>query len=96
MFLLADIITWCEVGEALCRKAASYEGGVRSKEYMDAAGRLFAVQVVEKILFNGSKIACGCGEVMDEMLPRLRDLDLRTSLKYYLKDMDKVASELGK
>jgi alkylation response protein AidB-like acyl-CoA dehydrogenase len=95
MFLLADIITWCEVGEALCRKAANYEGGVRSKEYMDAAARLFAGQVVEKTLFNGSKIACGCGESMDEMLPKLRELDLRTTLKSYLKDMDKVASVLS-
>lgn len=95
MFLLADIITWCEVGEALCRKAANYEGGVRSKEYMDAAARLFAGQVVEKTLFNGSKIACGCGESMDEMLPKLRKLDLRTTLKSYLKDMDKVASVLS-
>ena len=96
MFLLADIITWCEVGEALCRKAANYEGGVRSKEYMDAAARLFAGQVVEKALFNGSKIACGCGEAMDEMLPKLKELDLRSTLKYYLKDMDKVALELKK
>jgi len=95
MFLLADIITWCEVGEALCRKAANFEGGVRSKEYMDAAARLFAGQVVEKTLFNGSKIACGCGESMDEMLPKLRELDLRTTLKSYLKDMDKVASVLS-
>ncbi len=94
MFLLADVMTWCEVGEALCHKAAKHVGGGRSKEYMASAARLFAGQVVEKVLINGSKIACGCGEPMDEMLPRLKELDLRTTLKSYLKDMDKVASEL--
>jgi len=96
MFLLADIMTWCEVGEALCRKAAGYEGGERSREYMEATARLFAGQVVEKVLLHGSKIACGCGETMDEMLPKLKELDLGISLKNYLKDMDKIASELNK
>jgi alkylation response protein AidB-like acyl-CoA dehydrogenase len=96
MFLLADIITWCEVGEALCRKAATYNAGARSKEYMDAAARLFAGQVVEKILVNGSKIAWGSGEAMDEMLPKIKELDLRPTFKDYLKDMDRVAAELNK
>jgi alkylation response protein AidB-like acyl-CoA dehydrogenase len=96
MFLLADMITWCEVGEALCRKAATHKTGPRSKEYMEAAARLFAGQVVEKLLVNGSKIAWGCGEAMDEMLPKLKELNLRTTFKDYLKDMGRVAAELSK
>ncbi|RLB29725.1 MAG: acyl-CoA dehydrogenase, partial [Deltaproteobacteria bacterium] len=49
LFLLADMMTWCEVGEALCQKAASYHGKERSAEFMNAAARLFAREVAEKV-----------------------------------------------
>jgi alkylation response protein AidB-like acyl-CoA dehydrogenase len=96
MFLLADMMTWCEVGEALCRKAATYDGRGRSRDFMAAVARLFAREAAEKVLLNGTRIACGCEEIMDEVVPKLRDLDLGVASRDYLKDMDLAAAELVK
>jgi alkylation response protein AidB-like acyl-CoA dehydrogenase len=96
MFLLADMMTWCEVGEALCHKAANYDGRERSRDFMAAAARLFARETAGKVLLNGTKIACGCEETMDEVVPKLRELDLGVASKDYLKDMDLAAAELVK
>ena len=49
MFLLADMMTWCEVGEALCHKAAAGQGHGRSPEFMKAVARLFAREVATKV-----------------------------------------------
>jgi len=63
MFLLADMMTWAEVGHAFCRKAETYEGGqTRTIAFMRGAARLFAREVIEKIFINGSRIAFGCGQ----------------------------------
>jgi alkylation response protein AidB-like acyl-CoA dehydrogenase len=94
MFLMADMMTWCEVGEALCRKAAAYEGKERSAEFMEAAARLFAREAVEKVYINGLKIARGCGETMDELAQMLDELNFGRTIAGNLKDMDKVAREL--
>ena len=96
MFLMADMITWCEVGEALCRKASAYEGRERSKDYMKAAARLFARETVEKVYLNGLKIAHGCEGAMEDVARKLKDLDLGRAMEGYLKDMDRVAAELVK
>jgi alkylation response protein AidB-like acyl-CoA dehydrogenase len=96
MFLLADMMTWCEVGEALCHKAANYDGRERSRDFMAAAARLFARETAGKVLLNGTKIACGCEETMDEVVPKLRELDLGVASKDYLKDMDLASAELVK
>jgi alkylation response protein AidB-like acyl-CoA dehydrogenase len=96
MFLLADMITWCEAGEALCTKAAIYEGKERSKDFMSAVARTFAREVAEKVYVNGTKIVCGCEETMDEVVTKLGDLDLQSASRDYLKDMDLVAAELVK
>jgi len=94
MFLMADMMTWCEVGEALSRKATAYEGKERSAEFMEATARLFAREATEKVHLNALKIARGCGHTMDEVVQMLDELDLGQAMKDGLKDMDKVAQEL--
>jgi alkylation response protein AidB-like acyl-CoA dehydrogenase len=96
MFLLADMMTWCEVGEALCHKAATHDGRERSRDFMAAVARLFSREAAGKVFLNGTKIAWGCEEIMDEVIPKLRELDLGAASKDYLKDMDLAAAELVK
>ncbi len=94
LFLLADMMTWCEVGEALCEKAALYEGRERTPEFMKAAARLFAREVAEKVYLNGHKIAQGCTQAMDEVVEKLDSLGIGQAMKGNLKDMDVIAKEL--
>ncbi|MBN1277414.1 MAG: acyl-CoA dehydrogenase family protein [Deltaproteobacteria bacterium] len=97
MFLLADMMTWAEIGASFCRKAASYEGGQnRSPEFMKAASRIFAGEVIEKVYINGIKIAYGCDEVIKEMAGIMEALETGHAMKGMLKDMDIVSSELVK
>lgn len=95
MFLLADMITWCEVGDALCRKADIYAGGQdRSPVFMKAAARLFVRDAVEKVYINGLKIFCGCNQDADEVVEKLNALNIGLAMKDNLKDMDMVSAEL--
>jgi alkylation response protein AidB-like acyl-CoA dehydrogenase len=96
MFLLADMMAWCEVGMALCHKAATTEGKERTLEFIKASARLFAREVAEKVYLNGLRIACGCDKDMDELKERLNSLDLMQAMKANLSDMDLVAKELVK
>ncbi len=96
MFQLADMMAWCEVGEALCQKAANHKGRERTPEFMMAAARLFAREVAEKVYLNGLRIACGCDKDMVEVKERLSSLDLARAMKSNMKDMDLVARELVK
>jgi alkylation response protein AidB-like acyl-CoA dehydrogenase len=92
MFLLADMMTWCEVGEALCHKAAAGDG--RSPEFMRAVARLFALEVATKVYVNGTKIAQGCDEIMGDVVPKLKELDLGETSHHFMADMDLVAAEI--
>ena len=94
MFLLADMMTWCEVGAALCHKAAQHDGKGRSKEYMRATARLFGREVLERAYINGHKIAQGCSPLLDELIDKLESLDLGGAMRDNLRDMDLVAQEL--
>ena len=96
MFLLADMMAWCEVGKALCEKAVDYDGTERTPEYMKAAARLFARDVSEKVYVNGLKIACGCDKDMSEVMESLNTLNLGEVMRARLRDMDLVAGELVK
>ena len=96
LFLMADMMTWAEVGEALCRKAASCEGRAGLKEYLGATARLFAAEVVEKVYVNGLKIARGYDHDMDDIAEGLNALRLDRAVRFCLKDMDRVAEELVK
>lgn len=96
MFLLADMMTWCEVGEALCHKAVNYNGKERTPEFIEAAARLFARAVAEKVYLNGLRIAHGCDQEMNGLVEKLSSLDLAQAMKSNLGDMDLVAKELVK
>jgi len=94
MFLVADMMTWCEVGEAFCRKAATFGGKERSPEFMKATARVFAREAAEKVYCNALKVAYGCGENMEELAQRLNQLELGQAMAGHLKDMDMIATEL--
>ncbi|MDY6881070.1 MAG: acyl-CoA dehydrogenase family protein [Desulfatiglans sp.] len=95
MFLLADMMTWCEVANAQCHKAAQYEGDQeRSPSFMKAAARLFARETVEKVYLNGLRLTYGCGTVIQETAEMLGKLDLESVMSESLKDMDLVSAEL--
>nr|MBC8459432.1 acyl-CoA dehydrogenase [Deltaproteobacteria bacterium] len=97
MFLLADMMTWCEVGKALCHKAATYDGSKKpSISFIKAIARLFARDVVEKVYLNSLKIVHGCDEIIDEVAEKLNDMNMALAMKDNLKDMDLVARELVK
>jgi hypothetical protein len=95
MFLLADMMTWCEAGEALCGKVG---GGCtlsgRSAAYSEAVARTFAREVLERVYLNGVRILHGCPEKPEEMIPQLDCLHLGAALDGRLADMDLVAKEL--
>jgi alkylation response protein AidB-like acyl-CoA dehydrogenase len=96
LFLLADMMTCCEVGEALCKKACGQDGGERPPEFMRAAARLFAREVVEKVYLNGLKIAYGYDQTLGEAAEQLGALPLAEAMRDNLKDMDLVAAALVK
>ena len=97
MFLLADMMTWCEVGKALCHKAATYDGSKKpSISFIKAIARLFARDVVEKVYINSLKIVHGCDEIIDEVAEKLNNMNMALAMKDNLKDMDLVARELVK
>jgi alkylation response protein AidB-like acyl-CoA dehydrogenase len=94
MFLLADMMTWCEVGDAICRKASEGGSGPRSQAFLEAAARLFALEAVETVLRAGLRVARGCGEDLGAEVQTLNDLDPTEGMAGYLADMDAVAREL--
>jgi len=96
MFLLADMMTWAEVADALCRKAAAYQrdGQPRSPEFINACARLFAREALQKVYVNGAKVLQGCEQTVDELIEALQGLDFPVSMRESLKDMGQVSSEL--
>ncbi|MBN2059720.1 MAG: acyl-CoA dehydrogenase family protein [Deltaproteobacteria bacterium] len=96
MFLLADMMTWCETADALCRKAAYYAGRTRSPEFMNAAARLFVRETCEKVYVNCLKIARGCDKALDDMSDKLNSFNLGFMMEDNLRDMDIISAELVK
>jgi alkylation response protein AidB-like acyl-CoA dehydrogenase len=95
MFLLADMMTWCEVAEALCHKAAAYQGGAKwSPGFLNATARLFARNTLELAHTNGSRILRGAEPVCPEADRVLAQADTSGCQAGSLKDMDLVATEL--
>ncbi len=94
MFMLAEIITWCEISSAVCQKAAVYKEGTRSPDYVKACARLFAREAIEKVFVNGIKIAGGCGVALADVADELNALNLGEVVQNTLKDMDLVSAEL--
>ena len=93
-FLLADMMTWCEVGESLCLKTTTYQGGDRSAEFMKAASRLFARETIMKVYENSLRIAQGYDQRLDQILEGLSSLNIVQAMQDNLKDMDIIAEEL--
>lgn len=95
MFLLADMMTWCEVANALCHKAATYAGEQqRSVEFMKASARLFVRETIEKVFVNGIKIVQGCDGTSADVKKSLDALNLNVAMKAIIEDMDLIAHEL--
>lgn len=95
MFLLADMMTWTETGNALCHKGAVYSGGqARTPSFVKATARLFAREAIEKVYLNSIKIVQGCEKRDDEMPETLESLDMGKVLRDNLKDMDIISAEL--
>ena len=97
MFLMSDIMTWGEVAEALCQKAAVYQGGKKwSPEFMKAVARVFARETVGLAYHNASKILRGCEAVCPEADQILAQLPLAECPAGLVKDLDLAAAELVK
>ncbi|MCD6306348.1 MAG: acyl-CoA dehydrogenase family protein [Deltaproteobacteria bacterium] len=95
MFLLADMMTWAEVGKALCHKAAVYQGGQsRTPSFIKAAARIFARETAEKVYINGLRVTRGCQLVVDGMAEVLDGIRLGEAMEGNLEDMDAVGAEL--
>jgi len=95
MFLLADMMTWCEVADALCRKAGVYKGRKPSEAFVRAAARLFAREAVQKVYLNGVQVVFGCNQGADDMVDALSTLDLSGGARGTLEDMDLIRAELA-
>jgi hypothetical protein len=96
LFLLADMMTWCEVAEALCVKASDCGGKEKTPAFMFAASRLFAREALGVVSGNAMKIAYGCGQPNDALGEALQLLDMEEVLRGQMEDMDLVAQELVK
>lgn len=95
MFLLADMMTWAEVSNALCHKAVSKDREKTvSDEFMLAVARLFAREATEKIYVNALKILQGSRGENPELLEKLNSMSPGSFFEDVLKDMDLVAEEL--
>ncbi len=95
MFLLADMMTWCEVGGAFCRKAAARrEGQKPSPDFIKAGARLFAREVLEKVYVNGTKVLLGGETQIQDTAQILTELDLPSAATGLMLDMNRVAAGL--
>jgi alkylation response protein AidB-like acyl-CoA dehydrogenase len=95
MFLLADMMTWCEVASALCHKSTDPEWETKSdREYLKACARLFVREAIEKVYINGLKIVQGCSETSDEVKKNLDALNVGLAMKDIITDMDLIARKL--
>ena len=95
MFLLADMMTWCEIGKALCIKASGKGlSDKRTPEFLKTCARIFAREVIEKVTINGLKISQGCGTEINDLTKKIRGLNIETAFLNNMKDMDSIADEL--
>ena len=86
------MMTWAEVANALCHRAAADESG---PAFMKAAARLFAREAIGKIHANGLLISQGCGTILEDVASKLNALNTEQILAGSLADMDIVSKELA-
>jgi len=95
MFCLADMVTWAEVGAALCRKAARGEKGKLSADNLKSAARLLAAESAERIIHEASRLIVGFGADEDGALAsKIREIDLPALQSGAVADMNAVVEEL--
>ncbi|HDR16747.1 MAG TPA: acyl-CoA dehydrogenase, partial [Desulfobacteraceae bacterium] len=95
MFLLGDMITWCEVAHSLCLKAAGDQASSgRSVEFLRASARLFAREAAEKVYVNALKVIHGSDSGSPIDVPELTQLDPGRIMHGMFSDMHLIAYEL--
>jgi alkylation response protein AidB-like acyl-CoA dehydrogenase len=95
MFLLGEMITWCEVAHCLSLKAAGGQAADgKSVDFLKASARLFARDAVEKVYVNSLKVIHGtdAGSAVD--VPDLEELRPGSILSGMFSDMHLIAEEL--
>jgi len=89
-FTLADIATWVEVADALCRRADA-EG----TPYLTACARVFAREAAHKVLDGAKTIAIGTGaDAEGELEEKIRSVDAVSIHRGELADLDAVRDAL--
>jgi alkylation response protein AidB-like acyl-CoA dehydrogenase len=96
MFALADMMAHVEVGAGLARMAFKYsQHGDSGAEKIKLISRLFANEVAQVVSQNVLKIVLGCGEfdqkTATEYLAKIGHIQLATSFRNIINDMDKLA-----
>jgi alkylation response protein AidB-like acyl-CoA dehydrogenase len=95
LFNVADMVTWLEVGRALCRKAHEGVGGRLSPEALKAAARLFAAEAVEQVVRCASRLTVGTGTDEDGTLSaKVRGIDVPGLFAGAVTDLDRVTGNL--
>jgi alkylation response protein AidB-like acyl-CoA dehydrogenase len=90
LFELADALTWVEVGNSLCRKAASTPSA-----YLKACARLFASQASLKVSACAAELAVGSGADPEGPLAQgARSIDITSLYRDKISDMDAVKNGL--
>jgi hypothetical protein len=80
----------------MCKKASNTNDSEKSPEYMKASARLFAREAIEMVYISGLKICQGCETAVDDLIEKLRSLNMAEVMKDNLKDMDTVVAEMAK
>ncbi|GBC61475.1 acyl-CoA dehydrogenase [Desulfonema ishimotonii] len=99
MFVLADTMTWVEVGASMARKAARLTGAgdARAEEFR-AMSRIFANEVSQTVVRNSLNILSGSGafgpDVLGDFMAETSCDGLTDSYRNVIQDMDKVTDIL--
>lgn len=99
MFLLADMMTYAEVGASLGRKAAALaQSGDSKAEKIKTMSRIFANEVVQLVAQNSLKIMMGSGiispDAASEFMKTIAYYELLSGCENVIKDMDIIADIL--
>ncbi|HSO67663.1 MAG TPA: acyl-CoA dehydrogenase family protein, partial [Desulfatirhabdiaceae bacterium] len=101
MFLLADMMTYTEVGIALARKTACLTRNQDAQaEIYQIHSRLFAAETADLIAKNSMKIAMGTGTVVEsdmvEFMKTINYASLVAAVENSIVDMDMAAKHIFK
>ena len=96
MFMLADMMTWVEVGASLARRAfGRYRGADAQAEKARLISRLFAAEAARMVSANILQIVTGCGlfdqQTVSDFLAAIAFNELTTGYPDMIADMDRLA-----